>query len=104
MQAPRIPEDGEPITNTAVAVVMWTAAWQQLLELADPITRLYLPNLREFFHMVGTEAVQLMGATAVGTMSTSSRGQWSTRQPQTSSSPHHRGAQSQRISSCQMEM
>ena len=53
----------EPI---AVAVVMWTAAWQQLLELADPINRLYLPNLREFFHMVGTEAVQLMGATAAG--------------------------------------
>jgi hypothetical protein len=56
----------EPITSTAVAVVMWTAAWCQFVELCDPIPRLHMPNLCAFMHQMEIEAVQLMGATAVG--------------------------------------
>lgn len=56
----------EPITSTAVAVVMWVAAWRQFVELSDPIPRLHIPNLCAFLHQMEIEAVQLMGATAVG--------------------------------------
>ena len=56
----------EPITTTSVALVMWTAAWSQFIELADPIARIHMPNLCDFFKVIGREAVQLMGATCVG--------------------------------------
>ena len=57
----------EPITNTAVAIVLWTSAWQQFVQLADPVTRLDLPSLGEFFHLMAVEAGTAAGCHRRGT-------------------------------------
>eukprot|EP00435_Cladocopium_sp_Y103_P061785 s29_g23.t1 len=56
----------EPLTNTAIAIVMWTSTWQQFLDISQPVSRIHLPCLASFTHHMHTEGIQLMGATTVG--------------------------------------